>query len=62
MAAAAKACRSRGKVLGIAGIADMELLKDYVGMGLRFINAGNDAGFMLQAGSARAQQLRGLPL
>ena len=60
MAAAAKACRSHGKVLGVAGISDLDLLKGYIGMGLGFINAGNDAGFILQAGSARAGQLRAL--
>ncbi|HXC39076.1 MAG TPA: aldolase/citrate lyase family protein [Burkholderiales bacterium] len=60
MAAAAAACRMHGKVLGIAGVSDLELLRDYIAMGLRFINAGNDAGFMVQAGTAQAVKLRGL--
>jgi len=62
MAAAAAACRTHGKVLGIAGVSDLELLRDYIAMGLRFINAGNDAGFMVQAGTAQAVKLRGLEL
>lgn len=59
--AAAQACRRHGKILGIAGISDDALLTEYIGMGLRFINSGNDVGYMTQAARAHAGRLRGLP-
>ena len=60
--AAARACRNHGKILGIAGISDDALLTEYIGLGLRFINAGNDVGYMTQAARAHAGRLRGLAI
>jgi 4-hydroxy-2-oxoheptanedioate aldolase len=62
MEAAAKACRKHGKILGVAGIPDEELLAEYVALGLRFINAGNDVGYFRQAAQAHAGRLRKLAI
>ena len=56
----AEACRDHGKIFGIAGIRDLELLAEFVGLGLRFVSAGTDAGFMTEAASAHAARLRGI--
>ena len=45
----AKACRAHGTIFGIAGIRDLELLTEFVELGLRFVSAGTDAGFMTEA-------------
>jgi 4-hydroxy-2-oxoheptanedioate aldolase len=54
------ACRNHGVALGIAGIRSVDLLKRFVGWGLRFISAGTDIGMMTEAATARAHALRGL--
>jgi 2-keto-3-deoxy-L-rhamnonate aldolase RhmA len=56
----ARACREHGKILGIAGIREADLLAEYVALGLRFINAGNDVGFLMEAARARSAELRGI--
>lgn len=56
----ATACRDHGVALGIAGVRSLDLLKDFVGSGLRFISAGTDVGMMAEAATGRAQALRGL--
>ena len=56
----AAACRTHGVALGVAGIKSLDLLKRFVGLGLRFISAGTDVGMMTEAATARAQALRGL--
>ena len=58
----AKACRDHGKIFGIAGIRDLELLTEFVGLGLRFVSAGTDAGFMTEAATAHAARLRTIPV
>jgi 4-hydroxy-2-oxoheptanedioate aldolase len=58
----AKACRAHGTVFGIAGIRDLELLTEFVDLGLRFVSAGTDAGFMNEAASAHASKLRAIPV
>jgi 4-hydroxy-2-oxoheptanedioate aldolase len=58
----AKACRAHDTVFGIAGIRDLELLGELVDLGLRFVSAGTDAGFMSEAASAHATRLRALPV
>lgn len=58
----AKACRAHGKIFGIAGIRDLELLTEFVGLGLRFVSAGTDAGFMTEAATAHAARLRAIPV
>ena len=58
----AKACRAHDKVFGIAGIRDLELLTELVELGLRFVSAGTDAGFMTEAATAHAARLRTIPV
>lgn len=56
----AAACREHGVALGVAGIKSVDLLKHFVGLGLRFISAGTDVGMMTEAARARARDLREL--
>jgi 2-keto-3-deoxy-L-rhamnonate aldolase RhmA len=56
----AAACRTHGTVFGIAGIRDPELLESFVGLGLRFVSAGTDAGFLMEAATAHAARLRAI--
>ncbi|GAB3013190.1 HpcH/HpaI aldolase family protein [Mycobacterium bourgelatii] len=56
----AAACRTHGVALGVAGIKSLDLLKRFVGLGLRFISAGTDVGMMTEAATARARALREL--
>ncbi len=56
----AAACRKHGVALGVAGIKSVDLLKQFIGLGLRFISAGTDVGMMTEAATARAQVLREL--
>jgi 4-hydroxy-2-oxoheptanedioate aldolase len=58
----AKACRDHEVIFGIAGIRDQELLTELVGLGLRFVSAGTDAGFMSEAATAQVQRLRSIPV
>ena len=58
----AKACRTHDRIFGIAGIRDLELLTEFVGLGLRFVSAGTDVGFMTEAASAHAGRLRAIPV
>ncbi len=57
----ARACRDHDVIFGIAGIRDQELLTELVGLGLRFVSAGTDVGFMAEAASAQASRLRSIP-
>ncbi|MFI5507600.1 HpcH/HpaI aldolase/citrate lyase family protein [Mycobacterium sp. NPDC051804] len=56
----AAACREHGVAFGIAGIKSVDLLKRFIGLGLRFISAGTDVGMMTEAATARARVLREL--
>jgi 2-keto-3-deoxy-L-rhamnonate aldolase RhmA len=56
----AEACAAHGRCFGVAGIADAEILRRLVPRGLRFVSAGTDAGLLLQAGTARVDELRRL--
>ncbi len=60
METAAAACKKHGVVMGIAGIKDLELIADLVAQGVRFISAGTDAGFFMEAAQARAGKLRSI--
>jgi 2-keto-3-deoxy-L-rhamnonate aldolase RhmA len=53
----ARASASAGKVLGLGGVQDIGLLRDFIGCGARFIAGGNDLGFMLSAATDRARLL-----
>jgi 2-keto-3-deoxy-L-rhamnonate aldolase RhmA len=56
----AAACREHGVAFGVAGIKSTDLLKRFVGLGLRFVSAGTDVGMMTEAATTRAQALREL--
>lgn len=58
MQTAATACRKHDKVMGVAGIRDLELLGNLVALGVRFVSAGTDAGFFVEAARAHAGRLR----
>lgn len=56
------ACKKHGKWCGTGGIGSGEVLARYIDMGVRFVLAGGDLGFMMQAASARTKFFRGLNL
>src|SRR4051795_6316435 len=60
--AVAKACRAHDTVFGIAGIRDVALLTEFATLGLRFVSAGTDAGFLSEAAGAHATRLRAIPV
>jgi 4-hydroxy-2-oxoheptanedioate aldolase len=59
-AAVIAACRRHNKWPGMGGVYDEALMRRYVGMGCRFLQAGGDLGFIMEAGAQRAAFLRGL--
>jgi 2-keto-3-deoxy-L-rhamnonate aldolase RhmA len=59
-AAVIAACRRHAKWPGMGGVYDEALMRRYVGMGCRFLQAGGDLGFMMEAGARRTAFLRGL--
>jgi len=52
------AAEAAGKFSGIGGVGDAALVKRYIGMGAKFILAGNDFSFMMAAAAQRANTLR----
>ena len=52
------ACRKHGKHAGVGGIADQELLKRYIEMGVRLVLPGSDFSFMQSAAAATAATMR----
>ncbi len=54
-----KAAQAQGKWAGIGGIGDEGMMLRYIGLGMRFILAGNDFSFMMSAAHHRADTLRG---
>ena len=53
------ACSRHGKHLGVGGLATRpELAAEFVKMGARYVSTGTDLGFLLDAASARAKQVR----
>ena len=56
----AEACRKHGKVLGMGGVYEHELMARYVGIGARLILAGSDHALLLDGANRRAQFLHGL--
>ncbi len=53
------ACRKHGKWPGMGGIYNEELMKKYVGMGMRMILSGGDVGMLMAAATQRTNFLRG---
>ena len=56
------ACRANGKFAGIGGIADRELLRRYIGMGVRLVLPGSDLSFMASAAGECAAAMRAFTL
>ena len=57
----AQACKQHGKTLGVGGIrGDLELQRDLVKLGARFIIAGNDVAYLATAARKDVEALRGL--
>ena len=54
------ACAKHKKWPGMGGVGDLELIRRYVGLGMRFILGGNDTNVLAQASTERAKALRGL--
>ncbi|MBV9584240.1 MAG: aldolase, partial [Alphaproteobacteria bacterium] len=52
------ACRAHGKFAGIGGIADRELLRHYIEMGVRLVLPGSDLSFMASAAAECAAAMR----
>jgi 4-hydroxy-2-oxoheptanedioate aldolase len=53
------ACKKHKKFPGMGGVYSDELMKEYVGMGMRMVLAGGDVGMLMQAASQRSRFLRG---
>ena len=53
------ACRKHGKWPGMGGVYVEELMRRYVGLGMRMILAGSDLALLMQAGTQRAAFMRG---
>jgi 2-keto-3-deoxy-L-rhamnonate aldolase RhmA len=53
------ACRRHKKWPGMGGVYAEELMRRYIGFGMRFVLAGNDISLLLAAGTQRAAFLRG---
>ena len=59
--AVAAACRQHGKTLGVGGVrGDLELQRELVALGGRFIIAGSDVGYLSAAARKDAEVLKGL--
>ncbi|OWT63840.1 HpcH/HpaI aldolase family protein [Candidimonas nitroreducens] len=59
--ATAQACKNHGKILGIGGIrSDIELQTELLALGARFIIAGSDVTYLMEAASKDAQKLSSL--
>ncbi|WP_421989826.1 HpcH/HpaI aldolase family protein [Roseococcus sp.] len=56
----AAACKKHGKVMGMGGVYDEVVARDYIAMGARFVLGGSDHSFLMSGASARAKFLRGL--
>ena len=54
----AAACKRHGKWCGSGGVYDVDLVRRYVGMGVRFLLAAGDSGLMIAAGRDRVSSLR----
>ena len=57
------ACRKHGKIAGVGGMGtEPEVTQKILRMGVRFVTAGNDWGFMMAAARQRTAMLRELTL
>jgi 2-keto-3-deoxy-L-rhamnonate aldolase RhmA len=53
------ACRKQGKFPGMGGVYNEDLMRRYVGLGMRMILSGNDLSMLMQGATQRAGFLRG---
>jgi 4-hydroxy-2-oxoheptanedioate aldolase len=53
------ACKKHRKWAGMGGVYSEELMKKYVGLGMRMILGGGDVGMLMQAATQRSSFLRG---
>jgi 2-keto-3-deoxy-L-rhamnonate aldolase RhmA len=53
------ACKKHKKWPGMGGVYSDELMKKYVGLGMRMILGGGDVGMLMQAATQRSSYLRG---
>jgi 2-keto-3-deoxy-L-rhamnonate aldolase RhmA len=57
------ACRRRGKYAGVGGLASRpQLAAEFVRMGARYVSTGTDLGFLLAACTAKAKEVRDMPV
>jgi 2-keto-3-deoxy-L-rhamnonate aldolase RhmA len=56
------ACARHGKTLGVGGVYDEALMREYVGKGARLILSGSDLAFLMTGARARSSMLRSIPL
>jgi len=52
------ACKKHKKWPGMGGVYNEELMKKYVGLGMRMVLAGGDVGMLMQAATQRTEFLR----
>jgi 4-hydroxy-2-oxoheptanedioate aldolase len=52
------ACRKHGKWRGMAGVYVEELMRKYIGMGMRLVLSGSDGAFLMAGASHRAALVR----
>jgi 2-keto-3-deoxy-L-rhamnonate aldolase RhmA len=55
----AAACRQAGKWVGLGGVNDLAILREYLGWGMHFAIVGSDLGLLMAAVSSRIQSLAG---
>ena len=53
-----RAAEAHGKWAGFGGVANPDLVADYVGLGARWVLAGNEMGFLIAGASSRVNGLR----
>lgn len=58
VARVAEAARAAGKFAGFGGVYQPDLIKKYVGLGMRMILCGNDVGLLMSAAQERADFVR----
>jgi 2-keto-3-deoxy-L-rhamnonate aldolase RhmA len=54
-----RAAQSGAKFAGFGGVYEPELIRKYVGLGMRMILAGNDVGLLFAAAKERSAFVRG---
>lgn len=62
-AATIQACRRHGKAAGVGGLSSRpDLVREFVGMGARYVSTGTDLAFLLAAAAQKARQVSELPI